>query len=210
MATPAERVTETRTNQGAQVALIVGILLVVVLGLWFFLLRGGDEEPTALAPTTTPTTEPLPEETEEPDGPRRGRGPVETFELFAARDPFDPLVAAEATGGAGPAGNPPTTGTNGTDTGTGTATGGTGTGGSGGISGGGGENVGGHRVRLVDVFVQGGRNRAQVQVDGTVYTVDEGETFADNFQLLSVEGQCATMLFGDDQFTICEGEEILK
>jgi hypothetical protein len=43
-----------------------------------------------------------------------------------------------------------------------------------------------------------------------VYTAQEGETFADSFQLVSASGRCATMLFGDDQFTLCEGEEILK
>jgi hypothetical protein len=61
---------------------------------------------------------------------------------------------------------------------------------------------------VVDVRARGGR--AQIQVDGTVYTVDEGETFADNFQLVDASGECATMLFGDDEFTLCEGEEILK
>ena len=74
--------------------------------------------------------------------------------------------------------------------------------------GGEGESVGGHRVRVVDVFPNG--RRAQIQVDGTVYTVDEGEVFAENFQLVSASGECATMLFGDDEFTLCEGEEILK
>jgi hypothetical protein len=63
---------------------------------------------------------------------------------------------------------------------------------------------------VVDVYNEGGNARAQVQVDGTVYTVDEGERFADNFQLMSTSGQCATMLYGDDEFTLCEGEEILK
>jgi hypothetical protein len=47
-------------------------------------------------------------------------------------------------------------------------------------------------------------------VDGTVYTVEEGERFATSFELLSLNGDCATMLYGDDQFTLCEGEEILK
>ena len=65
-------------------------------------------------------------------------------------------------------------------------------------------------MRVIDVFGDGGRRRAQVQVDGSVYTVDEGERFAENFQLLSASGRCATMLFGDDEFTLCEGEEILK
>jgi hypothetical protein len=65
-------------------------------------------------------------------------------------------------------------------------------------------------VKLVDVFTQNDRQRAQIQVDGTVYTVDPGETFAESFQLVSISGDCASILFGDDQFTICEGEEILK
>ena len=43
-----------------------------------------------------------------------------------------------------------------------------------------------------------------------MHTVAEGEVFAENFKFLSVSGECATMLFGDDQFTLCEGEEILK
>jgi hypothetical protein len=61
-------------------------------------------------------------------------------------------------------------------------------------------------VRLVSVS----GSRASIQVDATVYNVREGEDFAGRFRLLSVSGNCATMLFGDDQFTLCEGEEILK
>ncbi len=70
--------------------------------------------------------------------------------------------------------------------------------------------MGGHTVALIDIFKDGGSQRAQVEVDGTVYTVGEGDRFADNFQVLSISGECATMLFGDDQFTLCEGESILK
>jgi hypothetical protein len=135
---------------------------------------------------------------------------VENFELFAPRDPFEPLVTAggAAVGGDG------TTGGDTTDDGTdgdgtdGTGTDGTGTDGTG--DGTGGEDVGGHRVRVIDVYRENGRDRAQIQVDGTVYTVDEGEDFADNFRLVNASGRCATMLFGDDEFTLCEGEEILK
>ncbi len=50
----------------------------------------------------------------------------------------------------------------------------------------------------------------RVQVDGTVYTVGEGDRFAENFEVLSISGQCASLLYGDDQFSLCEGEEILK
>ena len=51
---------------------------------------------------------------------------------------------------------------------------------------------------------------AEVRVDGTSYTVARGETFADHFKLLAASGDCVAMLFGDQEFTLCEGDEILK
>ncbi len=65
-------------------------------------------------------------------------------------------------------------------------------------------------MRVVDVYRAKQGPTSQVEVDSTVYTASEGERFADNFELVNASGQCATMLFGDDQFTLCEGEEILK
>jgi hypothetical protein len=65
-------------------------------------------------------------------------------------------------------------------------------------------------VRLVDTFTQNGGKKAEVEVDGTVYRVGPGQTFADNFKLLSISGKCASLLFGDDQFSLCEGQEVLK
>jgi hypothetical protein len=47
---------------------------------------------------------------------------------------------------------------------------------------------------------------AQVDVDGTVHTVAEGERFGGGFQLVSVSGDCADLLFGDDAFTLCVTE----
>lgn len=183
---------------GAQLALVVVGLLALLAVLWFAFLRGDDEE-AAVAPPVAVTT-PEPEPTEDVAQSNRRRGRVETFEVFASKDPFDPLV--EPGGGGGE--------TLGSSDGGETAGGTAATGGNG-TSGGGTETVGGHRVRVVDVFTaNNGEQRAQIQVDGTVYTVEEGETFADSFQLLSLSGDCATMLFGDDQFTICEGEEIIK
>ncbi len=206
-----------RNVSGAAIALVVGLLLVLLVAVWFLFLRGGgaEEEVTAPAPAPAPVA-PTPEETERPDRPERR--PVETFELFASRDPFKPLVT-EGTAGGGTGTTQPAPGDTGTDGGGGGATGGNGgggtTGGGEGNGGGGGTTAGssdvdGHRVRLVDVFRQNGKQRAQVQVDGQVYTVSEGDRFAENFKLLSISGSCASMLFGDDQFTLCEGEEILK
>ena len=202
-----------------QVAMVLASLLLLLLLVWFFFLRsdGSDGEVDTSAPVPVEEVEEQDDDTAvaSPDK----KSPVETFEVFAPKDPFDPLVSASAVGagGAQTAGGTTTTDGTGTTTtdrtgttttttdATGTTTTTTTTGG-----GGGGSDVGGHRVRVIDVYRQGGANRAQVQVDGTVYTIDEGERFADNFQLMSTSGQCATMLFGDDEFTLCEGEEILK
>lgn len=198
-----------------QLAIVGGVVLVILLGLvYFFFLRGDGEEEVATPPVAEGV--PAPEETgppeEDGDGDGDDRGEVETFEVFAPRDPFEPLVSA----GAGAAG-----GTGGT-TGDGTAgdgTAGDGTNGDGtngdGTAGEGpppsdGQNVGRHRVAVVDVYTEDGNDRAQIRVDGTVYTVDEGENFAENFRLVSASGRCATILYGDDEFTLCEGEEILK
>ncbi len=211
MATTEEQLEAKRGVTGAQVALLVGGLVLLLAVVWFFVLRGGDQPSDTVppasneAPAATPGDEPQAQA--EPDKPKKQ--PVETFELFASKDPFEPLVDPTAATGSGTTTGAPTTigGTGGTAGGTG-GTGGT-PGAPGGTSGGG-ETVGGHSVRLVDVFLDNQAPRAQVEVDGTVYTVAQGEVFAENFELLSASGECATMLFGDDQFTLCEGEEILK
>jgi len=57
-------------------------------------------------------------------------------------------------------------------------------------------------VVLVDIFSNG--TQAQVEVDGTVYTVGVGHTFAGTFKLLSISGSCAAFLNGDQSFTLCE------
>lgn len=207
---------EKRGLAPAQLALIIGGLLLLLLLVWFLFLRSDGEEietGAAPAPVEEVTEEEEEAEVESPDK----KSPVETFEVFAPKDPFDPLVSP-ATAGAGnvgqTAGGTTATAANGSTTTTGgsgttTTTDGTGTTTTS-ASGGGGSDVGGHRVRVIDVYQQAGGARAQIQVDGTVYTVDEGERFAENFQLMSTSGHCATMLYGDDEFTLCEGEEILK
>jgi hypothetical protein len=203
MGTRAEQAEEAqegrRLPEPKQIALVVGVLVVLLAAVWFLLLRGdGGEEAAAVQPVP-----PAPVTTPAPAKPGAGKGTVETFEVFAPRDPFEPLISEGAVGGGG-ASTGDTTG--------GTQVGGTTGGTPGGTTGGaaGGTAVGGHRVQVIDVFRASGGTRAQVEVDGTVYTVGPGETFAENFQLVSASEQCATMLFGDDQFTLCEGEEILK
>lgn len=193
---------EPKRRSFAQIGLIAAVLLAALALLFFFVLNGlgGTEGETTPAPaagtapqpekkTTEPKAEPK-KAKEETARPTR-RGPVETFEVFASKDPFEPVVSEGGEGSSGDSG---------TGDGTGTSAGGDGANTS--------ENVGGHTVSVVSVSEPDAG--AQVQVDGTVHNVQEGERFADNFELVSTSGECADMLYGDDQFTLCEGEQILK
>jgi hypothetical protein len=64
--------------------------------------------------------------------------------------------------------------------------------------------VGGSTVVLLDIFQRDGATRVQVEVDGTVFDVGIGDQFSGGrFELRSVANNCATFLFGDEQFTLC-------
>jgi hypothetical protein len=127
--------------------------------------------------------------------------PIETFQVFAPRDPFEPVVISGGATGSGTSSTSSSTPSPGTSTTTDT---------SGSSNSDGSTAVSGHRIKLIDTFPQGGGEKARIQVDDTVYTVAPGETFATNFKLLSIQNKCITAFFGDDQFSLCEGEEILK
>ena len=62
--------------------------------------------------------------------------------------------------------------------------------------------IGGPDVKLVSV--SGNGKKLDVQVDGKVYTVEPGATFDDNFKLVKIDGKCAKFLFGDQGFELCE------
>src|SRR5688500_8142881 len=138
MATQPEQIEARRSVTGAPVALLL-LGLVVLLGLlWFLFLRGGPEEVIATPPVTTPTPAPEPEETADPNAGRK-KEPLETFEVFAPKDPFRPLIAAIGSGTAAAPAAAPTAdgGTGGTGAGPGTApSGGSDISGDGGSSGG--------------------------------------------------------------------------
>ena len=62
--------------------------------------------------------------------------------------------------------------------------------------------IGGHDVRLLDIFPNG--KRVQVAVDGAVWTVEEGAMFDENFKLVKIlSPKCARFLFGDQGFVLC-------
>lgn len=207
---------------------LLGVLggVVALAGVWFLvinpLLMGGDEAveplpvPTrtiAAQPSPTPTTTLVPE----------------TFEVFAARDPFQQLVPDSDASGEPGTGGTPAPGGGGTPAPTGSpAPGGSpspgaspttspspGTGGGGGTGGGSGDapsdaRVGATSIKLVDVFEEDGEPRVLVTVNGTAYRVGEGDTFGGRFKVLDISGDCATFLFGDSRFVLCRGESIRK
>ncbi len=175
-----------------RIALIVLVAVVIGAGAFFLLTRGGGGEepaPTQEISSPAPTTdEQPPSEPEEEE--KQGRPRPKRFSFFAGRDPFVPLVVAQAGGGGQgttPPGQQPTGGTTPPqqqprETAT----------------------VGGRQIVLIDI-IQG--PKAQVEVDGKSFVVAEGETFAQNFMLVSIQGGCANFLFGDQSFTLCEPGE---
>jgi hypothetical protein len=107
----------------------------------------------------------------------------ETDEVFEGKDPFRPLIVS---GGIGPTPAP---------------------GGSPGASGG---ATGSQRVTLIDISGSGSSRTATVEVDSTEYTVKEGDTFAGSYRVKDLTANCGTFVFGDETFTLCVGQEVLK
>jgi hypothetical protein len=182
-------------------ALLVLLGIVAVGGLLYLITTLGGGPSTQTAPPV-PTPSASPTATGGGSTPAASPSPEasptsvpETFEVFESKDPFRPLVVAAAepppTGeGAPPAPSPSP---------------GAGAGGAPAPS-------GGTVIELLDIVdaPEGGTAKAQVRIGNTVYTVAPGETFASTFKVLSISGTCATMLNGDDKFTVCEGEQIIK
>jgi hypothetical protein len=168
--------------------IVAGVLLA---GFLLFSFLGGGEEaaPPPVAPPLTPGVgSPSP-------SPGGGGPPIQSF---TGRDPFSvppalsPSPSPSAPGGSGSP-SPSNGGGGGSQTPSPTVPGG-----------GSSQNVGGSTVVLLDVFQRDGAAHVQVEVDGTVHDVVVGEQFAGGrFELRSVAGNCATFLFGDEQFTLC-------
>jgi hypothetical protein len=193
-------------NPGRQRALIIGAAGLVTLLVFFFIIKpllfgGGDDttpstQPPLARPRVTTTTVAAP-----------GGAPAETFDVFQGKNPFEPLVNPAGTGGT----TETTSGGGGGATGTTVAGGGSSTGGGGTSGGAATEPRRSQRVALVSVYQSGGKTVADVRVNDTVYPkLAPGDTFATNYKVVSLQGNCGTFLFGDERFQLCEGEEVLK
>ncbi len=176
---PGDRRTLTIFGVVAGAALVVFLLLNA--------LRGGGGQEAAQppvgpgGPTLPPTVSPSP--TPAPTLP-----PV-----TGPRDPFaipPSLASGSVTPPPSGTGTPPPTGTSTSPTPTPTTP-----------SGGQSTTIGGKTVVLLDIF-QGG-TKVQVEVNGKVYTVSEGEAFDGNYEFVSATGSCARFLYGDQGFTLC-------
>lgn len=69
------------------------------------------------------------------------------------------------------------------------------------------------RVSLLEVFTDaGGQVVASVRVNDITHQVAEGDDFATSYRVvdLDISTRCAQLLFGDDRFGLCEGDEVLK
>jgi hypothetical protein len=202
--TTGEEPETTGGGDRRKVALVAGAgaLAVAVLGYFVvvpMLSGSADESPVASVVHHTVTTKkakapakpavkPLPQ-------------PASYADVSARQDPFKPLVAEPvAAPVAAPAGAVPPAGTTTTTTGTT----------SGSTAGGSSASVGGQRVALVHVYTKDGKQYAQTKVGDTVYTPAVGGVFAGSYKLLATSGSTATYLFGDEQFSLSEGQEVLK
>jgi hypothetical protein len=128
-------------------------------------------------------------------------GTPDSFDVFATRNPFEPVIQVTTSvppGGTVPTTVPGTTAPGQTTVSTEEPTFDPGQ---------------GEPVALLSVTTgDGGLAEAQVQVGSTVYTVTEGQTFATSYQVVSLdvaEG-CGEFLFGDAPFSLCVGEQVIK
>jgi hypothetical protein len=165
-------------------ALIIfgAVTLVAVAVFFLFIAKGPKKVVSGSGGPRVIVTQPTPS-----PSPTKAKKQREVL-VFSGRDPFDPAQgggSAAVPAGAGAVSNP---------------------GSSQAPGGGSSKQVGGKTVVLVDIFTEGNVQKAQVEVDGTVYTVAEGDSFDDGFKLVSISGSCADFTHNSTSFTLCQVE----
>jgi len=208
------------TTRDRRAMIIFAMVVVVAAVAYFLILKPSKAENSPFsAPTTQGTTPASPAPAPSSQGGQSPR-PTPPLEIaFGGNDPFSPKVSA--SGGGGPSSTPPTTGPSSTTTTSPPATtsspppttspppesvsppppqssappNGTSA------------TIAGHTVVLIDIFQRNGEDMAQVEVDGTAYTVGIGDTFDDGFELVSISGSCATFTHGSQEFELCENPQ---
>jgi hypothetical protein len=195
-----------------RLALIVAaagaLALLLALGAKMFLFSGGDTPKVAAAPVPKPKPAASAPVVPKPAVVIPAPETVpSTFSDVVGRDPFTALYVAPAAASGTSTGTPATgtTAAPGTADPTTTASS-TGTSPTGPAA----TTSAGKRVSLVHAFTKDGKQYAQTKVDATVFTPAVDDTFATTFKLVSVKSTCASYLNGDESFSLCEGQEVLK
>lgn len=199
----------SRWGPGGQATAVVLALAAVVWLAWLVVVSPdrGAGTGTASQPAGTAA-----EQDRARAGGGAGAAPTEepaptTYDVFLTRDPFEPVVPEEDGGQPTDDTDQPPPGDDTADDGdhahdAGTEDPCTGE-----------EEVvcDGRVVTLIEITTddEGGRT-ATIRVDTTDYEVREGDVFAESFRVLSIEPSCATLLFGDDSFTMCRDDRVLK
>lgn len=216
--------------------LLVTAVVTMVAGLGLTLASVVVADDAAAAPEPAPAPAPVellvvqatPSPTLDPDAPEDVA--EQTFEIYSARDPFEQLVQPPSdpggdggdatadttpststpsfgspTGGSAtpaPTGSPragatadPTPHATATPTATPTPTP---------------TGLAAREVELVDTLTRDGEPRALIAVNGRGYEVAEGQTFAHDFRLVSLDPPCATLTYTGQRFLLCKGDKIRK
>ena len=183
-------------------ALVAALLLIVGLLVVRPMLAGSDQG-QATAPAVTAGAAPA-TTTPQLIGPSTSVTPSGDV-AGSVKDPFRPLVSAGSAAAAtesgvtagGDAGSvtPSTVATGSTVAGAGAGTATT---------------LGGSSAERQVALVSITGGTAKVTVDGTAYTVSEGESFASGYRAVDINSECASFESGTTGFTLCEGEAVLK
>jgi membrane protein implicated in regulation of membrane protease activity len=128
--------------------------------------------------------------------------PSTDFQVAQPRDPFEPLIVPPSTTAPPDGSTTSTTAGDGSTTST-TAGGSTTTTTAG-------DQPSGTRITLLEVRTETTGRVAVVEVDGQTYTVSVGDTFADNFKVVSLSDNGGVFTYGDSAFTLAVGQSILK
>lgn len=141
-------------------------------------------------------------------------GPAGEARLVQPRDPFRPLIVPPTTAPADTTTVPGATtttlpgDTTTTTTGDGSTT--TVAGSSTTTTTTAGDEPEGTRVVLLEVRDDAGVKTAVLTVDGETYTAGVGETFAEDFKVISLDDDGGVFTYGDSAFSLAVGQAILK
>jgi hypothetical protein len=195
------QVTSGGPRQLALVAALAGALLLAVGLLVVRPLLGGSDQGQAPPAVTSAGAAPA---TTTPQLIAPSTSVTASDAAGSVKDPFRPLVSAGSAAAATESG---VAGAGGSATATTVATGSTVAGaGTGTASTPGGGTSTERQVALVSIT--GGT--AKVTVDGTPYRVTEGESFAGGYRAVDINSECASFESSTTDFTLCEGEAVLK